>query len=27
VKQQTILPFDGANWEAHIAELHSQAPD
>jgi len=27
VKQQTILPFDGANWEAHIAKLHSQAAD
>lgn len=27
VKHQTILPFDGANWEAHMAELQSQAPD
>jgi hypothetical protein len=27
VEQQTVLPFDGANWEAHIAELHSQAQD
>ena len=27
VEQQTVLPFDGANWEAHIAELHPQAQD
>ncbi|MEE9136725.1 MAG: GFA family protein [Gammaproteobacteria bacterium] len=27
VEQQTVFPFDGANWEAHIAELHPQAQD
>jgi hypothetical protein len=21
VKSQVVLPFDGANWEAHVAEL------